>query len=117
MNLQWTFITNLKNYRKKLGISQMALSNMCDTSSNYIGQIEMGRRIPSFDKIEEIAAALKIPAGLLFIEESPEETKKPKIETRDYLRRMPAHVKKEIFSRLVTDLKAGIAAYLDSGKY
>jgi transcriptional regulator with XRE-family HTH domain len=95
----------------------MALSNMCDTTSNYIGQIEMGRRIPSFDKIEKIAAALKIVPSLLFIEEKPEEKKRQKTETRDYLQKMPVHVKKEILSRLMTSLKADIAASFDSGKY
>jgi len=47
MTLQQIFIANLKKFRKEQGLSQMGLSGMCDTTSNYIGQIEMGRRIPS----------------------------------------------------------------------
>ena len=117
MNLQQIFIVNLKKFRKEQGLSQMTLSEMCDTTSNYIGQIEMGRRIPSFDKIEKIAAALKIAPGRLFMEETPEESEKQKSKTKDYLQIMPAHVKKELVSRLMTNIKADIAASLDSTKY
>ena len=49
MTLQQIFIANLKKFRKERGFSQMVLSEKCDTTSNYIGQIEMGRRIPSFE--------------------------------------------------------------------
>ena len=117
MTLQQIFIANLKKFRKQQGLSQMGLSEMCDTTSNYIGQIEMGRRIPSFEKIEKIAAALNIVPGLLFIEENIGENKKQKPETKDYLQKMPAHVKKEIFSRLLTLIKADLAESLDAKKY
>ena len=113
MKLQQIFIANLKKFRKEQGLSQMALSEMCDTTSNYIGQIEMGRRIPSFDKIEKIAAALKIVPGELFVEEA-EERERRKPEINDYLQRMPAHIKKELISRLLTQIKADITASLDS---
>ena len=117
MNLQQIFIANLKKFRKEQGLSQMALSKICDTTSNYIGQIEMGRRIPSFDKIEKIAVALKIVPGWLFMEAVPEENRKEKSETKDYLQRIPTQVKKEIISRLMPRLKADIIASLDSKEY
>ena len=117
MTLQQLFIANLKKIRKEQGISQMNLSRLCETTSNYIGQIEMGRRIPSFDKIEKIATALKIAPGQLFMEENSEEKKKQKIDTKEYLQKMPVHVKKEIISRLVNQLKADAAASLDPKKY
>jgi len=92
----------------------MGLSEMCDTTSNYIGQIEMGRRIPSFGKIEKIAAALGVSASQLFIDESSEGQNS---ETRDFLQKMPTHVKKEIFSRLMALIKADITESLDGEKY
>jgi len=76
MMLQQIFIMNLKNKRKELGISQMKLSELCDTTSNYIGQIEMGRRIPSFDKIEKIAEALGIASYELFIYDTENKMEK-----------------------------------------
>ena len=117
MKLQQVFIANLKKFRKEQGLSQMTLSRMCNTTSNYIGQIEMGRRIPSFDKIEEIAAALEIAPGRLFIEETPEGRERIKPKTKDYLQRMPAHVKKELIARLMTQIKADVTGALDSEEY
>jgi transcriptional regulator with XRE-family HTH domain len=98
MTLQQIFITNLKKRRKERGFSQMALSEKCDTTSNYIGQIEMGRRIPSFDKIEKIASALEIPSYELFIFETTEKKQEKKLKTKDYLLKMPQNIKKEIIS-------------------
>ena len=116
MTLQQIFIDNLKKTRKERGLSQMTLSRICDTTSNYIGQIEMGRRIPSFEKIEQIAAALQIPSYKLFAFEA-EETKDGKPKTKEYLEKMPARVKKEIISRMAAALKKGINASFDSQNY
>ena len=117
MTLQQIFIANLKKYRKQQGLSQMTLSGMCDTTSNYIGQIEMGRRIPSFEKIEKIAAALSISPSRLFIEENIKENGKKKPETKVYLQKMPAPVRKELLSRLLAVIKADITESLDAKKY
>ena len=112
--LQQIFIANLRKFRNQQGISQMTLSERCDTTSNYIGQIEMGRRIPSFEKIEKIAAALDIAPSLLFIGEDFGERNS---ETRNYLRKMPVDVKEEIFSRIFALIKEDIAESLDAEKY
>ena len=95
----------------------MALSEKCDTTSNYIGQIEMGRRIPSFDKIEKIAAALEIPSYELFIYEAAEkkEVKKPK--SSEYLQKMPQNIKNEIISHLLTAINKDVKASFDSKNY
>ena len=116
-SLQQIFIANLKKIRKQQGISQMGLSEICDTTSNYIGQIEMGRRIPSFEKIEKIAAALNIHPSMLFIDDNIEESPKKKSDTKEYLQKMPAHIKKELFSRLLTLIKSDISESLDAKKY
>jgi len=117
MTLQEIFISNLKKFRKERGYSQMTLSERCDTTSNYIGQIEMGRRIPSFDKIEKIADALEIPSYKLFICESEEKSKEKILKTRDYLNEMPAKVKKEIISHLTAAVKKDIENSLNSQEY
>ena len=117
MTLQHIFIANLKKNRKERGYSQMALAELCDISGNYIGQIEMGRRIPSFEKIERIAAALEIPSHELFACESREKQEREKPETRDYLKRMPVNVKKELVSRLAAAMVKDIDLFLDSPNY
>jgi transcriptional regulator with XRE-family HTH domain len=117
MTLQQIFITNLKKTRKERGFSQMALSEKCDTTSNYIGQIEMGRRIPSFDKIEKIASALEIPSYELFIYESTEKKQEKKLKTKEYLQKMPQNIKKEIISHLLASINKNIKVSLDPKDY
>jgi len=117
MRLQQIFIANLKKFRKQQGLSQMKLANKCDSTSNYIGQIEMGRRIPSFEKIEQFAAALKISPSMLFAEPENKDTKEKKDNTRDYLQKMPINVKKELQSRLFTQIKTNIMNSLDGNNY
>jgi len=107
MTLQQIFIMNLKKKRKEQGISQMKLSIMCDTTSNYIGQIEMGRRIPSFEKIENIAVALGISSYELFFYDV-EDKKTEKLNTKDYLKKIPKKIKNEIISNLILEIKKGI---------
>jgi transcriptional regulator with XRE-family HTH domain len=116
MNLKEIFILNLKRIRKERGMSQMTLSRLCDTTTNYIGQIEMGRRIPSFDKIEQIAAVLEIPANKLFeCEEKEEKIDKPKAKL--YLEKMPSKVRNEIARHLVDSIKKDVDASLDPHNY
>ncbi len=48
MTLKQFFIQNLKEFRKKEGLSQMKLAEYCNTAPSYIGQIETGLRFSSF---------------------------------------------------------------------
>jgi len=117
MSLQQIFIGNLKRIRKERGFSQMTLSERCDTTSNYIGQIEMGRRIPSFEKIEKIAAALEIPIYELFMYEPGRKKEAKRPTARDYLLKMPQTIKKQLISRLLATINTDIKASLDSENY
>ena len=83
------------------------------STSNYIGQIEMGRRIPSFEKIEKIAAALGVSSHELFAYETAEKKDDKKLKTKDILKKMPAQVKKELISHLVEVIKKDIIASLN----
>jgi len=66
MTFQELFITNLKDYRKLLKISQAKLAEICDSSQAYIAEIEVGKKFPSPDMIEKIASALKVDSYRLF---------------------------------------------------
>ena len=72
MRLKDVFVQNLRKYRRHRGISQMVLAELCDTSTSYIGQIEIGNRYPSLEMVEKIAKALQIRPHLLFFIESNE---------------------------------------------
>ena len=117
MTLQQIFIANLKKFRKLRGISQMKLDELCDMGGNYIGQLEMGRRLPSLGTMEKIAAALEIPCYELLMYEGGEKKEEKKLKTVDYLQKLPGNVKKEIISHLLTAINKDIKESFDSKKY
>jgi transcriptional regulator with XRE-family HTH domain len=67
VDLKKTFIANLKKFRNHRGISQMKLAELCNTATNYIGEIEIGRRFPSLKLIEKIAQVLETEPYRFFI--------------------------------------------------
>jgi transcriptional regulator with XRE-family HTH domain len=58
--------SNMKIYRRTLGLSQSKLADKVDTATNYIASIEAGRKFPSVEMLERIANALKIDTPELF---------------------------------------------------
>lgn len=60
------FRKNIKFYRKELGLTQDKLSELSGISSDYLSEIERGKKTPSFKKIDLLANALKIEVYKLF---------------------------------------------------
>ena len=60
------FKKNLKYYRNLRGYTQERLSEMTGISSDYLSEIERGKRTPSFKRMELISEALDIELYLLF---------------------------------------------------
>ncbi len=60
------FRNNVKHYRNLKGYTQEKLSEISGISSDYLSEIERGKRTPSFKRIELIANALDIEAYKLF---------------------------------------------------
>jgi len=50
---------NMKAYRTELGYSQAKLAEVVNTATNYIAQIENGKRFPTDTMLEKIASALQ----------------------------------------------------------
>jgi transcriptional regulator with XRE-family HTH domain len=57
---------NIKERRRKLGITQAKLAERVNTSTHYIGQIELGNKFPTPEMLERVAAALEIDSPELF---------------------------------------------------
>ena len=95
----------------------MTLAELCDMGGNYIGQIEMGRRIPSFEKIEKIASVLEIPCYELFLHEDSGKKEEKPPKTRDYLLKMPPKIKKEIISNMLAAINQDVKASFDTDNY
>ena len=61
------FRHNLKFYRAKQGLTQEKLSEITGISTDYLSEIERGKKTPSFKRIELIAKALNIEVYQLFM--------------------------------------------------
>jgi transcriptional regulator with XRE-family HTH domain len=64
------FATNLKKYRKRLGLSQKRFAGKAGLHRTYISAIECGKRSIALDNIQKIANALEIDTYLLFINDN-----------------------------------------------
>lgn len=60
MKLQRILSDNMKQFRKKVGITQANLAELINSSTNYIAEIETRKKFPSPGKLEDIATALNV---------------------------------------------------------
>ena len=70
------FATNLKKYRKELGLSQEAFSEKVGLHRTYISAVEREKRNISIDNIQKIADALGIEIYKLFINDENNSQKR-----------------------------------------
>jgi len=74
-NIRDILANNLKENRKKCGISQLVLAEKAGVSTQYIAMIEISRQFPTPDVLERIALAFGIEAHELFsVPPSPESS-------------------------------------------
>jgi transcriptional regulator with XRE-family HTH domain len=72
-NLRDILANNLRENRKRCGLSQAKLSEKANISTQYIAMIEVSRKFPTPEMLERIAKALEIEAHELFlVRTSPE---------------------------------------------
>jgi len=100
MEMMKVFIYNMKKYRKKRRISQMKLAGMLQTSTSYIGEIEINSRVPSLAMVEKIASALNIEPFRLFVDEEGEKDDIIQ-EAEDYLECLTTKERKDLTQRIV----------------
>jgi transcriptional regulator with XRE-family HTH domain len=99
MDLKQVFIQNLRKFRNIKGLSQMKLAEFCDTTTNYIGEIEIGRRFPSLKLIEKIGAVLEVEPYRFFIDETG-EIRGDLDETVNLLAKLPDGLRLSIINRI-----------------
>ncbi len=66
MELQFLFGANVRHHRKAKGWTLERLAELVGVSQETIGKIERGKAAPLFETAEKIAAALDVPAAVLF---------------------------------------------------
>jgi transcriptional regulator with XRE-family HTH domain len=100
MHIKDIFVKNLKKYRKVRGVSQMRLASLCDSSTGYIGQIEIGNKFPSIEMIEKMSQVLEIKPYLFFLDESDSEPQAAVDRPSTKLHDMPETAKEELIKQL-----------------
>lgn len=91
------FRLNMKFYREQMKMSQSQLAIGADCTNGLIGQIEAGTTKPSFDRIINIAVALKIhPADLFLRNASSTVSKTKKILLTELLPQIEDFVEKRL---------------------
>jgi transcriptional regulator with XRE-family HTH domain len=65
-NLRHILAFNMKENRRKLGLSQARLAEKAGLSTQYIAMIELSRKFPSPEILEQIASALELDSTELF---------------------------------------------------
>jgi transcriptional regulator with XRE-family HTH domain len=64
---------NLKENRRKKGLTQEKLAELADMSLHYLATLELGNNFPSGEMLEKLAKALDIQAFQLFYPSSTPE--------------------------------------------
>jgi len=65
-NLRQILASNIKENRRKLGLSQAKLAEKAGLSTQYVAMIELSRKFPSPEMLEQIASALELDTPELF---------------------------------------------------
>ena len=73
---------NLKENRKKCGLSQAKLAEKANITTQYIAMIEVCRKFPTPEMLDRLAEALEIETFQLFVvKPSPEEAMERRHDT------------------------------------
>ena len=99
---------NLKEERRRLGISQEKLAERCGLSTSFITDLENVRKFPSPETLEKLAEALEVKPYHLLMEESESEI------LRRY--REVVHLLEELKEIVYVDVGKTIRHFLTTGK-
>ena len=57
---------NVRKFRKQQNLTQEKLSELCGISTDYLSEIERGKKIPSLKRLIKIAETLNVPMSKFF---------------------------------------------------
>ena len=105
MTLREIFSKNIKFYRTRNKLSQQELAEKCETATNYISEIETGRKFPSIEMIEKLSVVLEVPAWSFLY---AEEAQKSFVVLSD---KLPEKKKKEMLGEIFSEIQKIISKY------
>ena len=84
-------VSNVKKHRKRLGLSQYALAELLDVTTDAVAKIESGKRFPSERTLDKLSKIFELKPYQLFIDDVEPFEKERFIES--------------VYSRIVADIK------------
>ena len=109
MSLRQIFSKNIKFYRTQNNLSQQELAEKCETATNYISEIETGRKFPSIEMIEKLATVLNVPAwAFLYVNTQEKLDNNPVVVLSD---KLTSEKKEEILSELFCEIQKIMSKY------
>ena len=109
-NLRQLLAFNLKQKRCELGVTQSKLAEKADVSTQYIAMIEIGRKFPSLEMLERLAAALEIDI-LDFFSPPPFSAENLKKLQKTILTSLEKEITKSINKAVQKTVKNAVAGY------
>lgn len=102
-NIKTVLAKNMKAARERLGYSQSKLAELAGVSVPFIGEIEIARKSPSLENVQNIAEALDMQVYQLFVEE----------EQREVMSKQKtfAALRKELQEKVLADIDATIRRF------
>jgi transcriptional regulator with XRE-family HTH domain len=91
----------MKKYSKKRVFSQMKLAEILNTSTSYIGEIEINNRVPSMEMVERIAKALNVEPFRLFVDNTCRDAG-DMLTADSYLECLTTIERQDLTKRLIT---------------
>jgi len=91
----------------------MKLAELLNTTTSYIGEIEINRKKPSLDMVEKIAEVLGIEPFRLFLKSKDEENGSIENSLTDsYLERLSTSERQNLTKRLITLISNDVESFL-----
>lgn len=100
---------NIKKARTAVGMTQSQLAEALDVENVTVSRIETGAQLPSLDRLEAIADALKVSLTTLLADTSKSSAMADMLV--DAIRELPAREQKFVY-----DLAVNYAAHWKAGK-
>jgi transcriptional regulator with XRE-family HTH domain len=111
MEMMKIFVFNMKKYRKKRRLSQMKLAEMLNTSTSYIGEIEINNKVPSMEMVEKIAKALDVEPFRLFVDDAGRDEGNTPLAD-NCLERLSATERQNLTKRLIALISSDVEQIL-----
>lgn len=94
------FGQRVRYYRKKQGLSQEQLAELCDLHPTYIGQLERGEKNASLETIMHICTGLNVTPSQIFEHFSEEDSSIIPKQAYDLLMELPEDKQKVMIELL-----------------